>query len=37
MSDVPAAAFWALATWKALDASRWQHGRLLVSPPRSRF
>ena len=23
MSDVPAAAFWALATWKALDASRW--------------
>jgi Dolichyl-phosphate-mannose-protein mannosyltransferase len=23
MSDVPAAAFWALATWKAIDASRW--------------
>jgi dolichyl-phosphate-mannose-protein mannosyltransferase len=23
MSDVPAAAFWALATWKVLDASRW--------------
>ena len=23
MSDVPAAAFWALATWKALEASRW--------------
>jgi hypothetical protein len=23
MSDVPAAAFWALATWKALDRSRW--------------
>ena len=23
MSDVPAAAFWALATWKALDTSRW--------------
>ena len=23
MSDVPAAAFWALATWKAFDASRW--------------
>jgi hypothetical protein len=23
MSDVPAAAFWALATWTALDASRW--------------
>jgi hypothetical protein len=23
MSDVPAAAFWALATWKVLDTSRW--------------
>jgi hypothetical protein len=23
MSDVPAAAFWAVATWKALDRSRW--------------
>src|SRR6185503_20126551 len=23
MSDVPAAAFWALATWKSIDASRW--------------